>query len=132
MVWRAAVIASQGMRRAQASMTPFCVGFKKENKALIKKLEALCGITLAERAAGFEVCIATQVGTAKTNEQIHLGHECQRRLSTNLLAFRSERIQPGVNQEQSAPAAYQVRQDMDVSEALTVMAGRAAYNAFSH
>ncbi|MGC6417812.1 MAG: hypothetical protein ACON3Z_11885 [Bradymonadia bacterium] len=129
---RAAVIASQGMRRAQALMTPFCGRFKKENKALIKKLEALCGITLAERAAGFELCIATQVGTAKTDEQIHLSHECQRRLGANLLAFRSERIQPGVNQEQSAPAAYQVRQDMDVSEALTVMAGRAAYNAFSH
>jgi hypothetical protein len=54
-----------------------------------------------------------------------------RRLGAALLALRSERIQPGVNAEPSAPPAYQTRQPMDVPEALTVQAGRAAYNAFA-
>ncbi|MCA9699821.1 MAG: hypothetical protein KC431_20015, partial [Myxococcales bacterium] len=54
-----------------------------------------------------------------------------RKLGANLLAFRSERIQPGVNYEPKAPAAYRSRQDMDVSEAFTVQAGRAVYNAFA-
>ena len=41
-------------------------------------------------------------------------------------------MQPGVNQEEIAPPQYQNRQDMDVPDELVVMAGRAAYNAFTH
>ena len=37
-----------------------------------------------------------------------------------------------MNQEEKAPEGYQHRQNMDVSDELTVMAGRAAYNAFAH
>ena len=55
-----------------------------------------------------------------------------RKIGATLLSLRSERIQPGVNAEEKAPAAYQSRQDMDVPDALTEMAGRAAYNAFCH
>ncbi len=49
-----------------------------------------------------------------------------------MMAFRSERVQPGVNNEDKAPPPYQIRQEMDVPEAFTVMAGRAVYNAFSY
>jgi hypothetical protein len=45
--------------------------------------------------------------------------------------MRSERIQPGVNQEPKAPKVYQERQTMDIPDELTVMCGRAAYNAFT-
>ena len=55
-----------------------------------------------------------------------------RRIGAALLAMRSERIQPGVNQEDKAPGPYQARQDMDVPEELTVMCGRAGYNAMAH
>ena len=66
------------------------------------------------------------------NERIALRKETARKLGANLLAFRSERVQPGVNQEEIAPPQYQNRQDMDVPDELVVMAGRAAYNAFTH
>ena len=49
-----------------------------------------------------------------------------------MLGFRSERIQPGVNQEAKAPPQYQLRQSMDVSEEFVEMTGRAAYNAFEY
>lgn len=129
---RAAVIASLGERRAQGLMAPFCGRHAKANKGAIRALEALCGLTARERAAGWRLALVTQVGTALPDERVPLSERTARRLGANLLAFRSERIQPGVNQEESAPAAYQVRQDMDVSEAFTEMSGRAAYNAFTH
>ena len=65
-------------------------------------------------------------------EGMDLAPETWEKLGANLMAFRSERIQPGVNHEASAPAAYQVRQDMRVPDELTEMCGRAAYNAFAH
>jgi hypothetical protein len=37
-----------------------------------------------------------------------------------------------VNAEEKAPAQYHQRQDMDVSDDLAFMAGRAAYNSFAH
>jgi hypothetical protein len=73
------------------------------------------------------------VGTAAADEQVvGVPRATWRKIGANLMAFRSERIQPGVNQEEKAPAPYQTRQTMDVPDDLTVMAGRAAYNAFAH
>ncbi len=129
---RAAIIASEGERRAQGLLAPFCGTAKKKNRRVIRALEKLCKLTGAERMKGWELCLAVQVGTALPEERVNLSKETARRLGANLIAFRSERIQPGVNQEEKAPAQYQVRQDMDVPETLTVMAGRAGYNAFSY
>jgi hypothetical protein len=78
------------------------------------------------------VALVAQVGTALPDERVGLAADLCGKVAANLLAFRSERIQPGVNQEPKAPPAYHNRQDMDVSDELTVMAGRAAYNAFAH
>ncbi len=78
------------------------------------------------------MALAVQVGGALPQDRVALPREVARKVGANLLAFRSERIQPGVNQEEAAPPAYQVRQDMDVPPELTEMSGRAAYNAFAH
>jgi hypothetical protein len=86
--------------------------------------------------------MVVQVATALDDEQVRLDgpdtgldHDAAealwRKLGADLLAFRSERIQPGVNHEDKAPAQYKARQDMDVAEVFTVQAGRAAYNAFA-
>ncbi len=129
---RAAVIASAGTRRAQALMAPFCGGAARRNAGVIRKLEALCGLSLADRAQGWRLVLAAQVGGARPGEDVDLSPETARRIGANLMAFRSERIQPGVNHEEKAPAQYHSRQDMDVPDELTVMCGRAAYNAFAH
>ena len=129
---RAVVIASVGRRRAQILHAPFLRIHAKENGEVIGELEKLCGLTAKERAVGWRIGLVAQVGQAMPLERIALSESVCRKLGANLLAFRSERIQPGVNQEAKAPAAYQNRQDMDVSDDLTVMAGRAAYNAFAH
>lgn len=129
---RAAVIASEGARRGVGYMAPFCGANARANRKRIRALERLAGLTKREKAVGWRVALVVQVGSALPGEEIALSAQTARRLGANLLAFRSERIQPGVNQEESAPPAYQVRQDMDVPEAFTVMTGRAAYNAFSH
>src|SRR5699024_5218470 len=65
-------------------------------------------------------------------EQPTIQEQTYRKIGANMLAFRSERILPGINQEDSAPEAYQKHQEMDVPERMTEMAGRAAYNAFTH
>lgn len=129
---RAAVIASEGRRRALGMMAPFCGEAARANRKAIRGLEKLCGLTPAQRAAGWRICLAVQVGVALPEERIDLSATTARKLGANLLAFRSERIQPGINQEDSAPAPYQVRQDMDVTEEFSNMAGRAGYNAFAH
>ncbi|MCA9562616.1 MAG: hypothetical protein KC561_03960, partial [Myxococcales bacterium] len=129
---RAAVIASSGRQRAQVHSLPFCESESRRNRRQIRELEALCGLTPKERSQGWRVAMVTQVGDAIPEEQVALSAELSRKLGANLLAFRSERIQPGVNHEEKAPAPYRQRQDMDVPDELTVMAGRAAYNAFSH
>jgi hypothetical protein len=72
--------------------------------------------------------MVAQVG--QVPEPLPMAPATARKLGANLLAFRSERIQPGVNAEESAPGPYQHRQDMDVPEELVFQAGRAAYNAF--
>ena len=129
---RAPVIASAGARRAQALMAPFCGAARASNRDAIRALEAMCGLTVGDRFAGWRLALAVQVGTARPDEQIEISETTARRLGADLMAFRSERIQPGVNQDDNAPAPYQVRQDMDVPDALTIMAGRAAFNAFAH
>lgn len=135
---RAALIASEGKRRAQVHSAPFAGENRKKHRRAIAKLEKIAGLSRAERAKGWRIALVTQVGAVKAAEQVNfsLGEDAQRalwrKLGANLLAFRSERIQPGVNAEESAPPAYQSRQDMRVPDELTVMAGRAGYNAFSH
>jgi|GEM_PF-464920 len=130
---RATVIASQGRRRAQVHMAPFCSDARRtENRALLRALEEICGLTSAERAQGWRVALVTQVGEAIPEERVKLPASLFRKMGANLMAYRSERIQPGVNQEEKAPEQYHARQSMDVPEELTVMAGRALYNAFAH
>lgn len=129
---RAAVIASAGSRRAQVFMAPFCGPNAARNKRLLHEIEQLAGLSAADRAAGWRVAIVAQVGFATPEERIPGDPATWRKIGANLMATRSERIQPGVNQEESAPDPYQTRQDMDVPEALGVQCGRAAYNAFTH
>jgi hypothetical protein len=126
---RAAVLASQGRRRAQVFLEPFDA---PEDRDALAELERMAGITAEERKAGVRIGLVAQVGHAVAGEEVALPEALCRKLGANLVAFRSERVQPGVNAEASAPSEYRARQPMDVPDALTVMAGRAAYNAFAH
>jgi len=125
---RAAVVASGGARGANVLMAPFAGGARADNREGIRRLEDLAGLTSAERRAGWGLQLAVQVGTLP--EPIAGAAATWRKIGANLLAFRSERIQPGVNAEDKAPAPYHTRQEMDVPDELVVMAGRAGYNAF--
>lgn len=129
---RAAVIASRGKRRAQVFIAPFCGRGRERNRPILRAIEELCGLSIEERAAGWRVGLVAQVGAVPEAERMDLPGPLWRKLGAVLLALRSERIQPGVNAEEKAPAAYQKRQDMDVSDDLTVQCGRAGYNAFAH
>jgi len=125
---RAALLGSGGKRRANVIMAPFSgAARQRKNEAVLKQIEALVGVTAAERTRGWRVALVAQVGAVDKPSPID-PPTC-RKLGANLLAFRSERIQPGVNAEEKAPPQYQARQDMDVPDALSEMAGRAAYNA---
>jgi hypothetical protein len=128
---RAAVVASAGQRQANVLMRPFSgAPMQAANAAVLAEIEALAGLTAAERAAGWRVALVAQVGHVA--EPVPLPAPLVRKLGAALLSLRSERIQPGVNAEDKAPAPYQFRQEMDVPPALPEMAGRAAYNAFCH
>jgi hypothetical protein len=129
---RAAPVASAGRRKAQVFSAPFAGSYKKQNRSTIRQIEDLAGLSLTDRALGWRVGVVSQVGTVPEQDRLGIEPGLYRKIGANLLAFRSERIQPGVNAEDSAPEAYQARQDMDVPDELTVMAGRAAYNAFVH
>lgn len=129
---RAAILASQGARRAQVFQAPFCGAHRTANAAAIRRLEERCGLTWRERLDGWHLAVVAQVGNALESERIPLRPATCRKLGANLLAFRSERIQPGVNAEKAAPPQYQTRQPMDVPDEFTIQAGRAAYNAFAH
>lgn len=129
---RAAVLASSGKRRSQIFMTPFWGAFKSPNKAKIRAIERLGGLTSAQRRRGWRLAIVAQVGNAKVNEAVSINTNTCRKVAANLLAFRSERIQPGVNADRKSPTAYQYRQGMHVPDDLVVQAGRAGYNAFCH
>ena len=126
---RAAVLASNGRRQANVFMGPFCSTPRiRENLPAITRLEELAGLTSRDRGLGWRIRLVAQVG--QTPEPFPVSEESCRRLGAILLSLRSERIQPGVNQEEKAPAPYQERQDMDVPERLAYMAGRAGYNSF--
>jgi len=129
---RAAVIASQGRRRAQVFMAPFCGKAVKGNRELIARLESLVGLSSKDKAQGWQIALVAQVGEAHAADRVSMPPELWRKLGALLVSLRSERIQPGVNAEEKAPAQYLTRQDMHVPEELTTMAGRAAYNAFAH
>ena len=129
---RACVISSLGKRKAQILLRPFCGYARKHNKKAVRAIEELCELTGTERRAGWQLAFVAQCGEVTKGEKVDLPVTTFRKLGANLMAFRSERIQPGVNQDKRAPEAYQHRQDMDVPDQLTVMAGRAAYNAFTH
>jgi hypothetical protein len=129
---RATAIASDGHRRAQIHLAPFTGGARKANRKRLRAIEAICGLTAGQRAKGWRIALVAQVGEALAEEKIAIEPSVARKLGANLMAFRSERIQPGVNAEPKAPPAYQKRQEMNVPDELTVMAGRAAYNAFAH
>lgn len=129
---RATVLASNGKRRAQVFMRPFCGQGRKDNRPVAHALEEMCELTLQERSLGWKVALVIQVGQAIAAEQVPMSPELCRKIAANILAFRSERIMPGVNQEEKAPAGYQKRQTMDVPDELSVQCGRAAYNAFAH
>ena len=131
-VERATVVASTGRRRAQVFMAPFCGQGRQDNRPILRAMEELCGLSVAERAAGWRIGLVAQEGRVSEAERIQMPLPTWRKIGANLMALRSERIQPGVNQETKAPAVYQERQDMNVPDQLTVMAGRAAYNAFAH
>ncbi|MFT5584367.1 MAG: hypothetical protein ACI9VR_001952 [Cognaticolwellia sp.] len=128
---RASLVASQGTRRANVFSAPFCTeARRKQHAAINAELEAMVGMTDRERRLGWRVHLVTQVGTVP--QPVSLPKDTWRKLGANLLSFRSERIQPGVNQEEKAPPSYQSRQDMDVSDDTAFQAGRAGYNAFAH
>lgn len=129
---RASVLASAGRQRAQVHLAPFSGAALKRNQAALEPLYALCGVTARERRQGWRIALVSQVGHALPAERIELEPTTARRLGAALMAFRSERIQPGVNQEEKAPGPYQARQTMDVPDELTEMCGRAAYNAMAH
>lgn len=137
---RAVVIASRGRRRAQVFQAPFCGDNRARNSGAITRLERMCKLGGDARREGWRIAMVVQVGTALDAERVELpelGDDPELRerfwtkLGADLLAFRSERIQPGINNEAKAPAPYRERQDMDVPEAFTFQAGRAAYNAFA-
>ena len=128
---RAAVIASNGKRMAQVLQAPFSsVERRTENKAVLKQLNKLIALSKSDQTQGWRIGLVVQVGAV--SEALKISTATCRKLGANLLAFRSERIQPGVNAEEKAPGQYQALQDMDVPEALATMAGRAAYNSFAH
>lgn len=130
---RAAVIASGGARKAQVIQAPFCgAKAKKDNRDTIRKLQRLGGLSPKDISEGWRLAMVIQVGQVEQAERPQIQAQTYRKLGANLMALRSERIQPGVNQEEKAPAPYQQRQDMDVPDELTVQCGRAAYNAFAH
>lgn len=130
---RAAVIASSGARRAQVHMAPFCSEARRaDNAPMLNALEELCGLSARDRMEGWRVALVAQVGSAPAEEVLELPRPLARKVGANLMAFRSERILPGENAEERAPAVYQQPQGMDVPDELTVQAGRAGYNAFAH
>jgi len=128
---RASVIASHGTRMAQVIQTPFASkAHRKDNAAIIKQLRKMVGLNSKALAEGWRIGLVVQVGTVE--QPLPISKATARKLGANLMALRSERIQPGVNADNKAPAQYQQRQDMDVPEELAFMAGRAAYNSFVH
>ncbi len=128
---RGVVVASRGRSRAQVHLAP-CVAKDADGRAALAELEALVGLSVKEKHAGWHIGLCAQVGDVVEAERIALDDNVATRLGAALVSLRSERIQPGVNQEEAAPEPYRARQSMDVPEELLVQCGRALYNAFAH
>ncbi|MFM2151688.1 MAG: hypothetical protein RL199_123 [Pseudomonadota bacterium] len=128
---RAAVVASEGRRAAQLFHRPFCEPYRRANEAVVEQLERLCGLTLADHLSGWRVGLVARVGEVPQGERPEMPRATWRKLGANLLAFRSERLQPGVNQPVGAPSAYLHRPEMSVPPALMSMARDAALTAFA-
>lgn len=129
---RAAVIASAGHRKAMVFMAPFAGANAEERPAALRHLERRVGLTAADRLAGWRIGLVAQVGAVPADDRVPIRRATCRKVGANLMAFRSERVQPGVQVDPRAPEVYQKRQPMDVPEALVTQAGRASYNAFAH
>ncbi|MFB6264735.1 MAG: hypothetical protein ABEL76_14090 [Bradymonadaceae bacterium] len=129
---RAAIVASGGDRRAQIFMAPFAGDRCSANADAITELEELAGLTAGDRRKGWQLALVAQVGEVPESARPEIDDETYRLFGANKMAARSERIVPGVNQDENAPDEYQIDQQMDVPDELTVQCGRAAYNAFSH
>lgn len=129
---RASVVASGGAKMSQVFMKPFSGEWAAKNKALTARIEEMAGLNATDRALGWRVAIVALTGEIPDEDRLQIRPETYRKIGANLMALRSERIQPGINQEEKAPEQYQHRQDMDVPDELTVMCGRAGYNAFAH
>ena len=130
---RAAMVASYGRRMAQVFMEPFCGRAVGGNATVIRAIEKLVGLGTAQKTNGWRVAMVAQVGEVSADQQLSaVTPGTWRKFGANIIAFRSERIQPGVNADDQAPPQYQARQDMDVPDELTVQCGRAGYNAFVH
>jgi hypothetical protein len=127
---RGVVVASGGSARAQVHMAPI-TPTSRDGQAALRELEALVGLSDADKKRGFHIALVAQVGDVD-DDSLRMDETTRTRLGAALMALRSERIQPGVNNEQTAPSAYQQRQHMDVPDALTEQCGRALYNAFAH
>ncbi len=128
---RAAVIASQGRRRTQIFMRPFSGEAGTRNVALSRELARVCGLAPSEWSRGWRVALVASVGGATAEDRIDLPAPLWRKLGANLMAFRSERVQPGVSTDERAPSQYATRQSMDLSPEFDEQVGRAAYNAFA-
>ncbi len=129
---RAVVVASGGRRMAQVAMAPFAGDAAETNAETIRELESLGGLTAAERREGWQLAMVARVGEVPPEARVEVDERTLRKFGANKMAFRSERIQPGVNPDDDAPDEYQQRQKMSVPDELTVQCGRAAYNAFCH
>lgn len=129
---RATTVASAGRQAAQVLMRPFSGEHAHKNQDVIRKIEELIQLSREDRAQGWRVAAVAQIGEVAPADRFECSAQTFRKIGANMMAFRSERIQPGVNQEDKAPEPYHARQDMDVPDELTVMAGRAGYNAFVH
>jgi len=127
---RGVAVASGGRARANVHLAP-CAPTSVDGVAALRELETLVGLSDDERRQGFRVALITQVGSVG-DDSLVMDERTRVRLGAALVALRSERIQPGVNNEAAAPDAYQRRQEMDVPDALTEQCGRALYNAFAH
>ena len=129
---RAAVVASGGRRRAQIFMAPFAGAYGERNRQNVEELGKVAGLTDEQYRKGWRVAMVAQVGEVPDDQKVDIDEDLLRRFGANKVAFRSERILAGDNQEEKAPEEYQHDQGMDVPDALTVQSGRAAYNAFCH
>lgn len=132
---RGVVIASRGRSRAQVHLAPLddsspAHASSADAKGALAELADLVSLSASDRRRGWRIGLVAQVGDVE-DKSVHLPEDTAVRLGAALVALRSERIQPGVNAEDSAPDAYQTRQTMDVPDALTEMCGRALYDAFT-